>query len=86
MKLLTKLLRCKETPKTNLAMVSKAKRSYMVKKSSFVIFFGKVGHETHKFKDSLKRATHQRVHPMLTSTHMLTKKMDPKRFGYLRTK
>ena len=35
---------------------------------------------------SLKRATHQRVYPMLTSTHLLTKKKDPKRFGVPKNK
>jgi len=41
MKPFKKLLRCKETPKTNLAMVSKAKRLYIVKKSLFVTFVEK---------------------------------------------
>ena len=37
-------------------------------------------------RTSLKKATHQRIHLVLTSTHMLIRKNDPKRFGYLRIK
>ncbi|KAG4921627.1 hypothetical protein JHK82_050590 [Glycine max] len=47
---------------------------------------GDVGHETHKCKDFSKRATHQRVRSMLTNTHELTRKKDPKRFRYLKVK
>jgi len=64
MKLFIKLLRCKETPRTNLAMVSKAKKVVHGEEVTIFNFCGKVGHETHKCKDPPhpKRETHQRVH------------------------
>jgi len=78
---LNKLLRCKETPKTNLVMVSKAKRLCMVKKSLFAIFVEKWVMRLISAATSLKRATHQRVYPVLISTHKLTKKKTQKDLG-----
>ncbi|KAL5147103.1 hypothetical protein HKD37_06G016853 [Glycine soja] len=76
MKPLPKLLKCKETPKTNLAMVSKAKRLYMAKKTPFVIFVEKWVMKLKSARTSLERETPQGVHLALTSTHMLTRPLD----------
>jgi len=51
MKPLTKLLLCKETPKTNMDMVSKEKKIVYGEEVIICYFCGKVGHETHKCKE-----------------------------------
>ena len=79
MKPLTRLLRCKETPKTNLAMVSKAKRLYMVKKSLFVTFMEKWVMKLTSVKTSLKRATHQGVSSSTYQHLHANKKKGPKK-------
>ena len=59
-------------------MVSKAKRLYMVKKSPFVISMEKWVMKLISARTSLKRATHQGVHPVLTRHLHANPKRGPK--------
>ena len=85
MKLLIKLLRCKKNPKDKFGLGFKGRKVENGEEVIVHYFCGKLG-QLISARTSLKRVTHQRVRLVLTSTHMLTRKKDPKRFGYLRIK
>ena len=67
-------------------MVSKAKRLCTMKKLLFSIFGESWVMRLISARTSLKRATHQRVYLVLINIHKLTRKNDPKIFGYLKAK